>query len=373
MKKLVYSMMLGGITVFSLAALALVSCGSQDTVGGGGGGGGIGGNVVVKLDGSAGSGGGTSGSSGSLPTGDSNCGAVPSNTQHLPADVLLVLDRSGSMNESMAEECYCDPKLASGGIKACADTANCTTRWSAVTSALSTTLSSTGANAWGLKLFSSTGSGCTVNRGVEVGVAANSLATIQSRISGTSPGGNTPTAQAVDAATTYLKGVTDPNNKVILLATDGEPNCAQSGSSTPNVPATVDAITAAKTAGFPVYVIGIGPSVGNLDNFAQAGGTQKYYPATSPADLASALVAISTAVTTCTFTSPTAPPDPNNVAVYLDKKLVTKDPANGWSFGANDRTIILNGSSCDAVTSGTATSVVILFGCPGIDPPKVIP
>ena len=54
--------------------------------------------------------------------------------------------------------------------------------------------------------------------------------------------------------------VKDQNTKYILLATDGEPNCASGGSSTPNVPATVDAIAAAKAAGFPVYVIGVGPS-----------------------------------------------------------------------------------------------------------------
>jgi hypothetical protein len=330
--------------------------------------------VVVKLDGSTGPQGGNSGTSGSTPTGDANCGAVTSNTQHMPADVLLVLDRSGSMNESMSEACYCDPANASGGgAKACADTANCTTRWQAVTSALSGTLTATGDIRWGLKLYTSNGSGCTVSNGVEVAISATGAAGIQSRISSTSPGGNTPTAQAIAAATAYLKTVSDANNKVILLATDGEPNCASGGSGTPNVPATVDAITAAKTAGYPVYVIGIGPSVGNLDNFAQAGGTDKYFPATSAADLTSALTAISTAVTTCTFNSPTPPPDPNNVAVYLDKNLVTKDAANGWSFGATNQTIVLNGNSCDLVTSGKATAVQILFGCPGVDPPKIIP
>jgi hypothetical protein len=373
MKKVFYSMMFAGITGLVFGTLASVGCGSEDKVGAGGGGGGIGGNVVVKLDGSTGPQGGNSGTSGSTPTGDANCGAVTSNTQHMPADVLLVLDRSGSMSESISEACYCDPSKAGSGTPACADTTGCTTRWSAVTTALTSTLSATADIRWGLKLYSSSGSGCTVNNGVEVTISATGAAGIQSRIASTSPGGNTPTAQAIAAATAYLKTVTDANNKVILLATDGEPNCASGGSSTPNVPATLDAITAAKTAGYPVYVIGIGPSVGNLDNFAQAGGTDKYFPATSAADLTSALTAISTAVTTCTFNSPTPPPDPNNVAVYLDKKLVAKDPANGWSFGASTQTIVLNGSSCDLVTSGKATSVEILFGCPGIDPPKIIP
>lgn len=375
MKKFVYFATLAGLTVFSLAGLTAVGCGSQDQLGAGGGGsgvGGVGGNVVVKLDGSTSSQGGTSGTSGSLPTGDANCGSVTSNTEHMPADVLLVLDRSGSMNESMSEACYCDRDLA-GRNPVCADSANCSTRWSVVTSALTATLSSTPDIRWGLKLYTSGGSSCTVNPGVEVSVSATGAASVASQISRTTPGGNTPTAQAIAAGTTYLKSVSDANNKVILLATDGEPNCGSGGSNVPNVPATIAAIAAAKAAGFPVYVIGIGPSVGNLDNFAEAGGTDKSYPANSPADLASALASISTAVTTCTFTSPTAPPDPNNVAVYLDKNLVAKDPVDGWSFGATNQTVTLNGQSCDKVTSGAATNVQILFGCPGVEPPKIIP
>ena len=34
----------------------------------------------------------------------------------------------------------------------------------------------------------------------------------------------------------------------------------------------------------------------------------------------------------CTIALPSAPPDLNNVAVYVDKQLVPKDPANGWKY-----------------------------------------
>ena len=57
------------------------------------------------------------------------------------------------------------------------------------------------------------------------------------------------------------------------------------------------AIAAAKAAGFPVYVIGIGPSTGNLDKFAVAGGTTNYFPATSPQAMTDAFASISKAVT----------------------------------------------------------------------------
>jgi hypothetical protein len=375
MKNFVCSLMIVGGTIFAAGTVTFVGCDSPDKLGSGnGGGGGTAGTVTVKLDanpsgsGNAGSGG--SGSTGPAPTGDANCGSVTSSTSHLPADVLLVLDRSGSMNYSIADDCYCDANLAGRNGTVCADTANCTTRWPALTTALDATLSATsGSINWGLKLYSSSGSGCTVSNNVEVAISATAVSAIQTQVGNTQPGGNTPTAQAITAAANYFKGVNDGNNHVILLATDGEPNCGSGGSTAPNVDATVVAI---QTAGFPVYVIGIGPSVGNLDNFANAGGTGNYYPATSPQSLADAFSSISTAVTTCTFSSPTAPPDPNNVAVYLDKNLVNKDPVNGWSFGANNQTIVLNGDSCDKVKSGTATNVQIYFGC-GEIPPKIIP
>jgi hypothetical protein len=123
------------------------------------------------------------------------------------------------------------------------------------------------------------------------------------------------------------------------------------------------------------YVIGIGPQAAltNLQSFAAAGGTTKYYPATSPQALTDAFATISKAVTTCTFNLSTTPPDVNNISVYIDKNLVEKDGANGWSLGANSLTIVLNGTTCDKITSGAATQVQVLFGCPGTSPPLIIP
>jgi hypothetical protein len=307
--------------------------------------------------------GGNGGAGGSTGAGGENCGMQTISASRQPADILLVLDRSGSMAYSTSADSNC----ATGAT-------DCTGRWPALTSAVNATLSSmSGSINWGLKLFSSTGNACGVNSGVEVLITTTSVTAIQSVITSTQPGGNTPTAQAVQAAAAYLQTVKDQNTKYILLATDGEPNCAIGGNSTPNVQATVEAIAAATAAGFPVYVIGIGPSVGNLDNFAVAGGTTNYFSATSPQAMTDAFTSISNAVTTCTFNLAQASPDVNNVAVYLDKSLVAKDSANGWSLGANSTTIELNGSTCDKITSGAATQVQVLFGCPGTSPPLFIP
>jgi hypothetical protein len=316
------------------------------------------------------------GTPGAPPTGDANCGVQTSEATKGVTDVLLVLDRSGSMNESLAADCCCSSSCRNIiSIKMCADTTRCEERWPSLTSAVGTTIAKTAGINWGLKLYSSPGSQdvCGVGNGVEAGIGA-SAASLEAQIAGASPKNSTPTAKAVTAATAYLQTVGDPNNKVLLLATDGEPNC-KLGSPDPSVSdmdATQATIQASLAAGFKVYVIGIGPSVGNLDNLAQAGGTQHYYRATSAADLVDALMAISKLVSSCTFVMSQSPPVPENVAVYLDGQLVAKDPSNGWSFGASSQTVMLNGASCTSITSGGARKVQVLFGCAGETPPSQI-
>ncbi len=368
MRRLIMGTIFAGAAIFSSVGIFFAACDSTPPpvgvggTSGGGGGGGLTINTNPGTSGASGSGATTGG--GGQPTGDANCGTQTKNTARQPADVLLVLDRSGSMDYSTTEDSNCRNGAA-----------NCTARWPALTSAVDTTLTSTaGSINWGLKLFSSTGDACGVNSGVEVAISATSVPAIEAKVTATTPGGNTPTAQAITAATTYLKTVNDQNSKYILLATDGEPNCASTGNSDPNVQATVDAITAAKNAGYLVYVIGIGPQAAltNLQSFAVAGGTTNYYPATSPQALADAFSTISVAVTTCTFALDQAPPDPTNIGVYLDGKGVDKDPTNGWSYGANSQIIVLNGTTCAQITSGKGSTVQVFFGCAGGPPPPPV-
>ena len=117
----------------------------------------------------------------------------------------------------------------------------------------------------------------------------------------------------------------------------------------------------------------MGPSTGNLDNFAQAGGTGTYFPATSPDDLSKALSTIIVAVESCVFTMNAAPPDPNNLGVYLDKdNKVPLDPSDGYSLGSDDVTVTFNGSYCEGLKNGTYQVVQVYFGCPGSPPPQKI-
>ena len=119
---------------------------------------------------------------------------------------------------------------------------------------------------WGLKMFADTDS--TVRRRpntVAVPIAANNAGGIATQIANRTDasgmvtmGSRTPTRLAENAAVNYLDTVQTSNPKFILLATDGQPNCAASGSnSADDTPGSVAAVTAAMTAGYPTFVVGI--------------------------------------------------------------------------------------------------------------------
>lgn len=379
MKKFVFTTIIAGTTICSSIGIMFLGCG-QDKIGSGGTGnstglGGIGGMTPISLpDASVIVRG---GGSGQTVTADANCGSATSSTSQTPADVLLVLDRSGSMDYSIAEDCYCDAAKAGRNGSVCSNTSNCSARWPTLTSAINTTLSGTAGVSWGLKLFSSVGgaNNCAVSNTVEVSIGANSAAAVQQLIASPNviPGGYTPTTKAINAARDYLKTVTDANNKVILLATDGEPNCQGNSENTnDDTTGAKTAIAAAYAAGYKVYVVGMGPQAAlkNLQDFAVAGGTDNYYPANSPQALADALLAISHAIAECTFTVTAPANGTTSVAVYLNGTLA---PSTDWTYTASTQTIAITGTTCDTIKNGTPPQTVqVYFGCGEGPPPPIL-
>lgn len=324
-----------------------------------------------QTGGSSGRGG--SGGSGGVTTAACTEVAVAA-TERQPVDVLLVLDRSGSMHFNVAEECSCS--TTSNPRVWCADTVNCKSRWTALVEALDSTLATAPFLYWGLKLFSSTDAGpCNVVAGVEVPVAAGTTSAIHDLIAATTPFGETPTASAILRATAYLATQSDPYNKVILLATDGKPNCGGSPPSVyeDDVPGATDAITAAAKAGFLVYVVGMGfgSVADNLDAFARAGGTGHHYPAQTPEALAAALAAISRAAA-CTIAVSAQPPGWSHIGVYLDKAMVAQDGSDGWTLGPSPQTVLLHGRACDRALAAPPDALKVLYGC-GPPLPPVLP
>jgi hypothetical protein len=222
--------------------------------------------------------------------------------------------------------------------------------------------------------------------------------------------GGTPTAATLAGLAGRLQNLAGPTRTFVILATDGGPNCdsrlacdistcianvESAAGCAPGVPpnccdpseygpeecldadATVAAVSTLHAAGVDTYVVGVpgsGPYADLLDKLATAGNTARaasplYYRVDS-ADQAAFLSAISQIaakiVASCTLPLSAAPPDPNEVNVFVDEQPVPKDPVNGWTL--DGATITLQGATCTAVTSGSALDVRVIVGCPTVAP-----
>lgn len=241
-------------------------------------------------------------------------------------------------------------------------------------------------------------------------ITGNDGPTTSLLISSTSPQpyGGTPTAVAFRFLLPILRGLS--GKTFVILATDGGPNCNPAASCgvdkcIPNIEsvqgcppagpknccappdgvpeaclddvATLSALAAVKSAGFPVYVIGLpGGEVYAklLDQLATAGGTAqsgatKYFKVDSASKellLATLRRVAAKIIATCEFRLTTEPADPSHVNVYLDDVIVPKDPTNGWKI--EGRLVTLLGASCNRVLNGDALDVRIITGCPTVEP-----
>ncbi|MFL5306285.1 MAG: vWA domain-containing protein [Polyangia bacterium] len=311
------------------------------------------------------------------PSVDANCGQVNNPLKVVPPDVLLIQDRSGSMDNDDNDQ-------------SCRRGCGAASKWSEMTVAVTQVVTTTQATVnWGLKFFAdgSDPEACNVLPGATVPVLANNAGAITTALARRGTATNTPTRAAVQAGTAYLMSLQDTNPKYILLATDGEPNCAAGCTGndcgvTPN-PAeemgSEKAVADAVAAGIKVFVVGIGnvaSAVAVLNQMAinggeaQTGAATSYYAATDQAALQTALNQIVGKVASCTLPLPGKPQDPTNVIVE-DEATKTQIPrdtthAEGWDYtDASDTAIQLYGTACSNVTNGTFSNVQILEGCPG--------
>lgn len=360
--------------------------GGSETGSGGAGlsGTGAGGVGLSGGNGGGGSGGDFSGSGGDVGltgSGGTSCGQTNINIMPLPPDILIVQDRSLSMTDDTNDQ-PCAGGSASGD-------GNCgaASKWSQTTAALNTALSQTENTVnWGLYWLGDEAAQCGVSPTPAVMIEPAGYNDISGAFAANTFTGQpgTPTAAVMNDAVTYMKTLTDPNPKYLLLATDGEPNCP-AGPTTLNTNDDRGAETAvanALTAGFPTFVVGIATTsdpgaTAALNAMAVAGGqpqanaATQYYAVTDTASLVTALDAILGMATSCKVSLAGAPSNLSNVAVSAQdpsgaRVEITQDPTNGWSFDATKANIILNGTACDDLQDGTYTNFQFIYACSGV-------
>jgi hypothetical protein len=222
---------------------------------------------------------------------------------------------------------------------------------------------------------------------------------------GVSPNGGTPTAATLAGLLPKLKAL--PGRTVVVLATDGGPNCnplascdksecmeniegclpgdsccaagqnccSVLGSAGPlncvdHQPA-VDAVKALADAGIRVFVIGIPGSEAYesvLRDMALQGGAAVaaypfYYKVTNTGGLGTVLGAAAGSGISCDIKLEGAPATPDLTNVYFDQSVVLSDAVDGWTWTAADQ-ITLHGASCAKLHSGLVGQVQIVSGCP---------
>lgn len=408
--------------ILTFSALGLIAgCGEDgesrglDPVGSGGSAGTPG--TTIPLGGTSGTGGISTGGTGTVQGGEGGegseacgtlagldeCGGTRLEATLAPVNVLLVVDKSGSMTDQ-PEGFSLD-------------------KWSAMKEALGAALSSAPASVrFGLLAFpDARGSTipldcegdlcCAVPEGgdaINVAVGPRSVEAIGSALAETPPGGGTPTAAALSRALAYFtlgEGRDLDGDRYVLLATDGGPNCngglsCDASSCTPNLDgaaqcadvnccegagefclddeAVIAAIEELSLAGIFTFVVGI-PGTENytpsLDAFARAGGVPRVgadhdYFAVSAASGVSGLTGVLTSITTelirsCEIALTAPPAQPSLVNVAIDCEVLPKEGESGWDYDDPQAptSLIIRGPACDAIKANGARRVDVVYGC----------
>lgn len=341
--------------------------------------------------------------------GVASCDARSYLSEAVPASLLFVLDRSGSMAcnpppTQSVEDCNTTPA---------AKDPTAPTRWTITVEALSeafATLEGSDASA-GLELFSVDGA-CGVNSRPSVGVkpiTGPQLDTLQAALGAFEPRGGTPIVGATILAYAHLhQEITAPGNRYVVLITDGEESCGYGG----NEEDVEDLAAArrhllevevqkARDANIRTFVIGAPGSEGArgfLSELAFRGGTARgadcvhgdpdaqvgdcHFDLTQGGDfgvvLRGALGEISGQAARCEFATPPGGSARINVqyasgggapSCFAHVAGPCDGSESGWQFpkdpsGADDLSrVVLCGTACDEVRADPTAAVDVILGC----------
>jgi von Willebrand factor type A domain len=281
------------------------------------------------------------------------CEGVAFQAEPVTPNVLILLDRSQSMDEPIGAQ----------------------TKWQIAGAAIAQILADFGARVrFGLSMYASVsnpGSNACNAGQIDVDVADGTGSAIQAAIAATEAETNTPIGAALAALLGY-SGLADPARpNYVLLLTDGEENCGGNG---------VAAVTSlrAQTPEVKTFVVGFGGQIDQdaLNAMADAGGTAqagalRYYQADNAQALGDAFESIIGTVLSCNYELSEVPADIDSLFVYFDQNPVDRDTTrtDGWDHDAASNVITFYGPSCDALEAGSVTNLVIVYGCPsgGVD------
>jgi hypothetical protein len=289
-----------------------------------------------------------------------DCGNQQLQAGVVPPNVLLVLDRSCSMTDKVAQ----------------------LTKWQIAVAALDKLLAGyADAIRFGLILFPDiTGKPCTQDQipfPVGAGNAPKIQALLKAALAKTDPYyPDGPCVTNIDTAMQQAAtdpGLADPaRSSFIVLLTDGKQAGCNDGGGDAGTTKTIQDLLAKKV---PTFVIGFGAAVdpAQLDIFAAAGGrpsgdpSHKFYKAEDQTSLDAALAGIAGKAFGCVLKLTQLPPDAGKLFVFFDGKSVARDPSHkqGWDYDAASNQITFYGTACSDLTDGKVKKLDIIYGCKG--------
>ncbi len=303
--------------------------------------------------------------------------------QSPPAEVFMVLDRSGSMVE----------KGSTATV----------TKWQELSSAVDFVLQQfEGTIRFGLLIYPS--DNMCKTPGPQVPVGLYNRKAVLYYLQKATPAGGTPTFAALNNAAASMKALGDKvSPKFIILATDGGPNCNYLLSATPQCTCTLaqqaycctsnpskcyggetcldetrvlstisDLHNKQKISTFVIGLDGTAEYKNLLDAMAKTGGvpqtgaTTSYYKASNKTQLQAALSKIAGQLISCEIDLGKKPDYPQWVAVYIDGKKIPRDTTktNGWEYTDTNLTKIkLFGAACKMLQDGKQHKVTATFAC----------
>lgn len=197
---------------------------------------------------------------------------------------------------------------------------------------------------------------------------------------------DTPTGESIDGAVQLLAAVTDPGPKVIVLATDGEPDtCADPdpANEAGRTAAKERAIKAAQDAfaqGIFTFYISVGNEVSDQhatemanvgQGFPRTDMMQRFYRANDQKALGDAFATIVAGVRNCSFqlSGTVKAGDESKGSVTLDGVAVPYNTPDGWIL-SSPSTVLLQGKSCETVKDKNDHKIAAGFPCGSIVPFK---